>query len=58
MLTLAPRPEEQTASAEIRRIDEARATPAPPPARDWSNVVFSVVFCEEAQRDYELRMKS
>lgn len=23
--------------------------------RDWSNVVFSVAFCEEARRDFERR---
>ncbi|MEX2520584.1 MAG: hypothetical protein WD969_14775 [Paracoccaceae bacterium] len=57
MLTLAPQPDEQTLAAEIRRIDDARAAPARPPARDWSNVVFSVAFCEEAQRDYDRRMK-
>lgn len=37
----------------------APAAPAPPPGgpapRDLSNVVFSVVFCEEARRDYERR---
>ena len=28
------------------------------PARDWSNVVFSPVFCEEARRSYEDRLAS
>lgn len=23
---------------------------------DWSNIVFSVAFCEKAKRDYEARM--
>ncbi len=48
--------------------DEARAAPRPeltviagktaPAPRDWSNVVFSPAFCEEARRNWEGRRAS
>lgn len=50
------RPAETSASeARLLRL-VSRSAPAPkPPARDWSNVVFSVAFCEEARRAWEAR---
>lgn len=37
-----------------RRIGLADTAPRPA-SRDWSNVVFSVVFCEEARRAHDLK---
>lgn len=48
-----------TAAAEtgatLKLVVDRPLTPARPARRDWSNVVFSVAFCEEAQRDFERR---
>lgn len=55
----AARPEESLAfEARLIRL-AAHRKPAPKPAaRDWSNVVFSVAFCEEARRAWEARAAS
>ncbi len=52
----AARPEE-TDRPEGRLVRfVSRSAPAmQPPTRDWSNVVFSVAFCEEARRAWEAR---
>lgn len=41
--------------AEIRTLRPAPRPSPKPSVRDWSNVVFSVAFCEEARRAYEAR---
>lgn len=40
-----------TGKAVVSTLRPSSAAP-----RDWSNVVFSVAFCEEAKRDYEARL--
>ncbi|WP_340108741.1 hypothetical protein [Pikeienuella sp. HZG-20] len=39
----------------LRLVVNPENTPARLARRDWSNVVFSVAFCEEARRDFERR---
>ena len=52
----AARPEETAApEACLVRFVSRDAQAPKPPARDWSNVVFSVAFCEEARRAWEAR---
>lgn len=52
-----PRPDTSTAKkqATLKLVVDRQLIPARPARRDWSNVVFSVVFCEEARRDFERR---
>ena len=50
-----PREAPRRAEPVILTLDPARPRPA---ARDWSNVVFSVAFCEQARREWELRNAS
>ncbi|QIE54842.1 hypothetical protein G5B40_04905 [Pikeienuella piscinae] len=52
-----PRPDTSIAedTAPLKLVVDRQLTPARPARRDWSNVVFSVAFCEEARRDFERR---
>lgn len=55
-------PRTEAASADPRTeaasADPRAEAPERLPVRDWSNVVFSMAFCEEARRAYEKRADS
>lgn len=54
-----PEAKAEPEDAKTLRLVVNEERPQPDPAiRDWSNVAFSVAFCEKARRDFESRQRA